>query len=529
MLDKRIFSAFVVVCTTLSGCGAHHRDEIERTSERLTGTTAAADQAIACNGATEVSVDIAGTNVSTITPVDLMLVADESGSIDAASFAQLRGFMASLVGGLDDLFANGGLGGLTMFSTSARLITTFTGQQNLTNRINSVAQLVGNTCTSCGIRLGTQQFVNNTPTDHHRVMVVITDGLSNVNTADLGPALTAAAAAGIQIYALGVGNGISVPELQTIATGPGNTNVFLAADFGSLNTVLFTLTQAVVAPEATNGHLELLVNSDFVVTSAASTTGVVTTSGNAISWTVPRILNETVSMNYQVTHTPSTFGGDKLLHDSVSYTDSEGNPLALPNVSVRVFGCDRDADGVIDEGDNCPTNANADQVDTDGDGAGDACDADDDNDGIDDAADDCRVVVNMDQIDTDHDGAGDACDPDDDNDDILDGPDNCPLNANPTQTDSDGDGMGDVCDRDADGDGVDDGQDSCLGTALGATVDSAGCSLAQLCPCSANWKNHGKYVTCIVEAVDHFIAEGRVAQDDKGAIVSPAAQSSCGK
>jgi hypothetical protein len=148
-------------------------------------------------------------------------------------------------------------------------------------------------------------------------------------------------------------------------------------------------------------------------------------------------------------------------------------------------------------------------------------------DGIDDPADNCRTVVNPDQIDTDNDGAGDACDTDGD-DGILDGPDNCPLNANPTQTDSDRDGMGDVCDRDADGDGVDDGQDSCLGTALGAAVDPAGCSLAQLCPCDAAWKNHGKYVTCVVDAVDHFIAEGRVALDDKGAIVSTAAQSSCG-
>src|SRR5262245_48665716 len=107
MLRKRVFSGVILASVTLPGCGGHREAALEKTSERLTGTTTAADQAITCNGATEVSVEIAGTNVSTITPVDLMLVADESGSINATSFSQLRGFMTSLVTGLDDLFANG--------------------------------------------------------------------------------------------------------------------------------------------------------------------------------------------------------------------------------------------------------------------------------------------------------------------------------------------------------------------------------------------------------------------------------------
>ena len=45
---------------------------------------------------------------------------------------------------------------------------------------------------------------------------------------------------------------------------------------------------------------------------------------------------------------------------------------------------DEDADTVPDAFDNCPRVANTDQVDTDDDGAGDACDDDDDDDGVDD-------------------------------------------------------------------------------------------------------------------------------------------------
>ena len=69
-----------------------------------------------------------------------------------------------------------------------------------------------------------------------------------------------------------------------------------------------------------------------------------------------------------------------------------------------------------------------------------------DGDAVLNALDNCPAIINTDQLDSDNDGFGDACDDDDDNDGILDENDNCPLIANPDQEDGDNDGFGDVCD-----------------------------------------------------------------------------------
>ena len=120
---------------------------------------------------------------------------------------------------------------------------------------------------------------------------------------------------------------------------------------------------------------------------------------------------------------------------------------------------DEDEDTVPDASDNCPEIANSDQTDTDGDGAGDACDDDDDNDNILDGDDNCPVNANSGQEDLDQDGLGNVCDDDADDDGFGEG-DNCPLTPQDDQLDTDNDGAGDACDDD-DGDGLPDETDPC--------------------------------------------------------------------
>lgn len=142
---------------------------------------------------------------------------------------------------------------------------------------------------------------------------------------------------------------------------------------------------------------------------------------------------------------------------------------------------DIDRDGISDSRDNCPTIANTNQSNVDGDTLGDACDDDIDGDGFLNAGDNCSLVENSDQANLDNDTMGDACDDDKDGDGTSNLDDNCPLIVNADQANLDSDAVGDACDDDVDGDGKLNANDNCPLIENGGQDDNDGDGVGNLC------------------------------------------------
>jgi hypothetical protein len=126
---------------------------------------------------------------------------------------------------------------------------------------------------------------------------------------------------------------------------------------------------------------------------------------------------------------------------------------------------DTDGDGVTDELDNCPADANADQLDTDADTIGDVCDPfpNDPNNGL------AQCLADLAEVTADH----DACHAD------------LEVMAEELTTTTAALAAATAAlasaNADTDADGRRDQEDACADTAAGAAVDQGGCSLALFC------------------------------------------------
>ncbi len=211
--------------------------------------------------------------------------------------------------------------------------------------------------------------------------------------------------------------------------------------------------------------------------------------------------------------------------------------------SIRAFSlilgssCDGDGDGISDALDNCPTTVNPDQMDTDGDGSGNACDPDDDNDGYVDA-DDAFPLDPTEWVDSDSDGTGNNADPDDDNDGQSDADEvacgSDPLSNASKSPDHDGDNRPDCVDIDDDNDGVPDASDAFPQGSLSPTVlvgtcnsgvpnqgSSSGANFTDLIAQAASQAtNHGQFVSAVNHLLNGWRSAGLISNTQRNAIRS---------
>lgn len=190
--------------------------------------------------------------------------------------------------------------------------------------------------------------------------------------------------------------------------------------------------------------------------------------------------------DYMFTHTVQS---DAARSGLTGFTGTNGR-IEFDDFKITTFS-DTDNDGIADDIDNCPSNANPGQENFDLDTMGDVCDTDDDNDNALDS-DDCAqfdaLVWRNYTLFADEDGDGittglgiEMCIGNNPPAGFIEtqfGEDNCPLVANPNQEDFDNDATGDICDADDDNDGVMDAMDCApINTEVAVLKDSKACQL----------------------------------------------------
>ncbi|GFR96541.1 collagen alpha-5(VI) chain [Elysia marginata] len=174
-------------------------------------------------------------------PADIVFINDASGSVGADNFQKTLRFIANVVNEFDIGPYNAQIGSVT-FESSAHHefnLNTFSNKQDTLNRVKNTLFTSGGTNTHMALDYArTYSFTqaNGMRTFAAQIAIVITDGDSNNKQATITSAKRLRNE-GITVFAIGVGDGYNLDELNAIATDPDSLHVFSVDNFDSLNRI----------------------------------------------------------------------------------------------------------------------------------------------------------------------------------------------------------------------------------------------------------------------------------------------------
>ena len=172
-------------------------------------------------------------------------------------------------------------------------------------------------------------------------MVMFTDGNTTAG-APPAPVAAAARAQGIIIYCIGLvgSDGVDVDTLNEWATDPDASHVAITPDAADLEALFAQLAANISKPGATDIVINETVMPDFVITSIMPPTkGSAAMLGTqSLRWSIPQLgvtASESAVLEFFIRHVAQT-SGTKLVNESITYSDLEGNAVSFPAPAVAV-------------------------------------------------------------------------------------------------------------------------------------------------------------------------------------------------
>lgn len=309
---------------------------------------------ITCNETFKVTLALSAAPDIAANPTDIVLVLDRSGSMAGSPLANMKLGAKTFIDIIDeatDGSKDGNIGsgshiGIVSFSDDAtadtQLITSVNALKNAVDALSAG----GSTNHAAAFTKATELF--DPASANGKVIVMFTDGKT---TAGLPPAPVAAAAraSGIIIYCIGLigADGIDVNVLNDWATDPDASHVAVTPDDAELEDLFADLAANISKPGATNIVIKDSIHPDFSIVSVGQPTkgSAAMIDSQSLEWKIDELGvtgNEGASLDFFVKHTAQT-SGVKLVNESVSYTDTEGNSVTFPAPTVEV-SCDIQVD-----------------------------------------------------------------------------------------------------------------------------------------------------------------------------------------
>lgn len=302
---------------------------------------------IPCDGALRVTLALTAAPDIVSNPTDIVLVLDRSGSMSGAPLADMKLGVKTFIDLIDkatDSSQNGQIGsgsrmGVVSFSNVAVANTQLTTSVDALKTAVDSLSAGGSTNHADAFSKAIQVF--DPASSNAKVMVLFTDGNT---TTGVPPAPVAAAARiqGITIYCLGLigTDGLDITALNSWATDPDTSHVSVTPNTADLEKIFTELAANISKAGATEIVIDEAVNPDFVITSISSPSKGSATmlDPHSLRWNIAQLgvtSSESAVLDFSVRHVGQKIG-TKLVNESITYSDKEGNVVSFPKPMVSV-------------------------------------------------------------------------------------------------------------------------------------------------------------------------------------------------
>lgn len=302
---------------------------------------------ITCDGALRVTLALTAAPDIVSNPTDIVLVLDRSGSMTGSPLADMKLGAKTFIDIIDeatDSSKDGQIGsgsqmGVVSFSNTAVADTQLTTSVDVLKTAVDGLTAGGNTNHADAFNKAMQLF--DPASANAKVIVIFTDG-NTTTGAPPSPVAAAARAQGITIYCIGLigSDGLDISALNDWATDPDSSHVAVTPDAADLEELFAELAANISKPGATDIIIDEVVTPDFMITSISSPTKGSATmlDARSLRWNISQLgvtSSESASLDFFVRHVGQQ-SGTKLVNQSITYSDKEGNVVSFPQPTVSV-------------------------------------------------------------------------------------------------------------------------------------------------------------------------------------------------